>query len=44
MWRPHSTFQCLQVPTKKPERDSVPGTVVIGEGVMGINCKRGNLS
>lgn len=41
--RPYSTFQYRQVPTRKAERDSVSGAVVV-EGVMGTNCKRGNLS
>lgn len=42
--RPQSTFQYLQVPTRKPEQDSASGTVVRGEGVVNTNCKRGNLS
>lgn len=42
MRRPSSTFQHLQVPTRKPEGDSVSGAVV-REGVMGTNSKRGNL-
>lgn len=40
------TTQHLPVPegdAGEPERDSSSGTVVIGQGMMGSNWKRGNL-